>query len=109
MTAGAEEGSEVESINASIVVLVNGAESRESRVVIADFEVMLEGIKTTLQVNFLLDNVEERVLNVVREGVEATNTVRGAVEGHIAEEVVLARQEHLQVTIKKKKKVSFTL
>ena len=93
---GPEERAEVEGIDASIVVSVDAAIGGKRREIVADFELALQNVKTTHEVDLLLENVKEGALDVVRKRIEATDTVRGPVQGDIPQKVVSAGQEHLQ-------------
>ena len=49
-----------------------------------------------MQSKFLLENIKKSELNVAGEAVIAANVPRRAIEGDIAQEVVLAGQEKLK-------------
>jgi hypothetical protein len=98
VTARAEEWSKVVGINATIVVFVDGAVGSQGRVVVAGLELTLEDIKTALEVDLLLDNVEESGLDVTSQVVKSTDAASGAVDCDVPEQVVLAREEHLEET-----------
>ena len=49
-----------------------------------------------MQSKFLLENIEKSELNVAGEAVVAANVPRRAIEGDVAQEVVLAGQEKLE-------------
>lgn len=57
---------------------------------------MLQDFKAALQIDFLLNYVEEGVLNVVREDIETTDTAGGAIEGDVSEAVVFTGKQHLE-------------
>jgi len=85
-------------INATIVVFVDGAVGSQGRVVVAGLELTLEDIKTALEVDLLLDNVEESGLDVTSQVVKSTDAASGTVDCDVPEQVVLAREEHLEET-----------
>ncbi len=91
-----KEGAKVESIDPSIVVAIDAAVGGEGRKVVANLNLALQDVKTTHQVDLLLENVEEGALDIVRQAIEAADTVRGAVEGDVSEQVVRAGQKHLK-------------
>jgi hypothetical protein len=101
----AEERAEVVGVDTTIVVLIDGAVSGKSGVVVAALELTLEDIEAALEVDLLLDHVEERALNVASEAIEAANAASGAVDSNVPEQVVLAGEEHLEET--KFSRVSF--
>lgn len=98
VAAGSEEGSKVEGVDSSVVVPVNGSVGRKRGVVVSGLEVSLEDIESSGEVKFLLDDVAEGVLDVVGQRVVASASESGAIKGHVPEEVVLTRKEHLEET-----------
>lgn len=98
----AEEGTEVEGVDTSIVVAVDAAVGGERAEVVAGLELALEDVEAAHQVDLLLKDVEESALDVVGERVEAADAERGAVQGDVPEQVVGAREQHLEEAIKNK-------
>ena len=102
MTTVAEEGSEVESVDSSVVVTIDTAVSSKGREVVSGLEFALEEIKSTGEVDFLLEDVEDGSLDIVRERVEAANAEGRSVKSDVSQEVVSAGKEHLKEAIAKK-------
>jgi len=102
VTTVAEEGSEVESVDSSVVVTIDTAVSSKGREVVSGLEFALEEIKSTGEVDFLLEDVEDGSLDIVRERVEAANAEGRSVESDVSQEVVSAGKEHLKEAIAKK-------
>ena len=100
VAAGSEEGTKVEGVDSSVVVAVDASVGGKGREVVPDLELALEDVKAAHEVNLLLEDVEDSALNIVRKAIEAANTEGGTVQGDVAEEVVSARQEHLQEAIR---------
>ena len=99
MATGSEEGAEVEGVDSSVVVAVDAAVGSERREIVADLKLSLEDIESAHQIDLLLEDVEDGTLNVVGEGVEATNAEGWAVKGDVSQEVVSAGKEHLEEAI----------
>ena len=106
VAAGSEEGTKVEGVDSSVVVAVDASVGGKGREVVPDLELALEDVKAAHEVNLLLEDVEDSALNIVRKAIEAANTEGGTVQGDVAEEVVSARQEHLQEAIRQGAQVS---
>jgi len=104
-----EEGSEVESVDSSVVVTIDAAVSGEGREVVSHLELTLEDVKTTGEVDFLLEDVEEGSLDIVRERVETANAEGRSVKSDVSQEVVSAGEEHLEEAIAKKKSISIRM
>ena len=51
--------------------------------------------KTTCKVNLFFDNSYQTQLNIMREMIEAANTVSWAIKCDVPEEVVFARKQNL--------------
>lgn len=102
MTTVAEEGSEVESVDSSVVVTIDTAVSSKGREVVSGLEFALEEIKSTGEVDFLLEDVEDGSLDIVRERVEAANAEGRSVESDVSQEVVSAGKEHLEEVLERK-------
>ena len=102
MTTVAEEGSEVESVDSSVVVTIDTAVSSKGREVVSGLEFALEEIKSAGKVDFLLEDVEDGSLDIVRERVEAANAEGRSVKSDVSQEVVSAGKEHLKEAIAKK-------
>ena len=98
MTLSLEEVSEVIGVNASRVVFVDGSEGGHGRVVKSEFEATLQGIESTLQVDFLLNDLTEGSLNVVSKAVESSDIVGTAVKSDISQVVISAWKNELQET-----------
>ena len=76
---GSEEGAKVEGVDPTVVVAVNAAVGGEGAEVVADLELALQDVQTTLQVDLLLEDVEQGALDVVGKAVEAANAEGGSV------------------------------
>ena len=96
VTTGPQEGSEVECVDSTIVVLVNTTIGRQRGVVVAHLKLTLKDVKTTLQVDLLLKDVHHSPLDIEGEAVEATDAVRRSIECDIPQQVVRAGKQHLQ-------------
>lgn len=57
---------------------------------------MLQNFKAALQVDFLLNDVEKCVLNIVGEDIETTDTAGGAVKCNVSQNVVFAGKQKLE-------------
>jgi len=97
VTTGTKEGTQVASVNISIVVLVDRSVSRKSGVVESDFEFASQAVASTGEIDFLLQNLNSCRLNITRQRVESGNSAAvRSVQGNATEQVVLARQKKLQ-------------
>jgi len=91
----AEERSQVAHGDKAVRVLVNRVEGVVRRVVMSGLQLVLEVLHVVLQGELLLEDRENRVLDVTRQVVEAAAAHCVPVERDVAEAVVLARQQHL--------------
>ena len=73
VAAAAEEGAQIEGVDTSIVVLVDRSVGSVGREIVADFEITLEDVQSSLEVDFLLEDVKEGQLDVAGEAVVAAN------------------------------------
>jgi len=96
VAGGAEEGTEVEGVNTAIVVFVDGAVGGEGGVVVSNLKVAFEDVKTSLEINLLLEDIDERSLDVPREVVVASNTEGGAVQSQVSQQIIFAGKKHLE-------------
>jgi hypothetical protein len=85
VSGGAKESAEVESINTSIVVFIDGAVGSHAGVVIATLKLALESFTATLEVDLLFDHIKESWLDIASEGVKTTDAGSGAVNCHVPE------------------------
>ena len=100
MALSLKEVSKVVGVDAARVISVDGSEGGHSRVVKSEFKAALQGVQSTLQVDFLLDDLTEACLNVEWKAIIASDIVGTAVEGNISQEVVSAWKDELQETMK---------
>ena len=98
----AQEGAEVKSVDAAVVVAVDAAVCGERGEVVASLELALEDVESAHQVNLFLEDIEEGTLDVVRERVEAADAERGTVQSDVPEQVVSAWKQHLEEAIQNK-------
>ena len=96
MADGSEEGAKVESVDSAIVVAVNAAVGSKGAEVVAGLKLALQDVKTALQVDLLLEDIEQGALNVVGKAVEAAHAEGRSVQSDVSEQVVRAGKEHLQ-------------
>ena len=57
---------------------------------------MLQNFKAALQVDFLLNDVEKCVFNIVGEDIETTDTAGGEVKCNVSQNVVFAGKQKLE-------------
>jgi len=102
VATAAEEGAQVEGVDVAIVVLVHGSVRSVSTEVVAHFEISLQDVLSSLQRDFLLDDVENGELDISWETIVAANAAGRTIKGDVPEDVVLTWEEHLQETIGRK-------
>ena len=95
MALALEEASQIESVDAAIIILVNRSEGSQWRVVVPEFEASLQGIQSTLQIDFLLNDLNNHSLNIEGEAIEPTHESSSAIESTVPQEVVSAWKEEL--------------
>jgi hypothetical protein len=95
-----QEGAQVASRDEAALMTLNRVESLVQVVVAAGQQFVLELLDLALKANFLLNNCQERVLDVVRQVVETATAHSMSIQGDVAQAVILAGQEHLQETKK---------
>ena len=100
MSLSLEESSKVVGVNASRVVSIDGSEGGHWSVVKSEFKAALKSVQSTLQVDFLLNDLTEACLNVEGKAIIASDIVGTAVEGNISQEVVSAWKDKLQEAMK---------
>ena len=85
-----KECSQVQSVDSSIIVAIDGTIGSEGRVVISHFELTLQDVETTHQVDLFLEDIGDGALDIQGKAVKAANTMGWAVKGDVSEEVVSA-------------------
>jgi len=90
-----EEGTNVDGVDSTTVVSVDGSEGSEGRVVVLELHVSLEALESSLKVDLLLDDRGQGEFDVSRKVVVSSNSHGIPVEGNISKVVVLARKNHL--------------
>jgi hypothetical protein len=96
VAASTEETSKIKRVYATIVVFVDGAIGCEEVVVVSDFQVAFEDVKTSLEGDLRFENCDNSMLNVVSEAIVAANSHGWTVQRDVSEQVVFARKQHLQ-------------
>ena len=96
-----EESSQVVSVDSSVVVSVDRSVGSKRSEVVSNFKVSLEGVESSLEINFSLNDLNHSQFNVSGEVLVSAYSVRWSVESDVSKEVVFAWQNHLQVTIGK--------
>jgi hypothetical protein len=96
VATASQEGTKVEGADATIVVLVNRAVRSVSREVISTLQIALEDVKSALKADFLLEDVQQGLLDVEWEAVVAANISGRSVKSDIAQQIVFTRQKELE-------------
>lgn len=91
----AEEGAQVHSVNRATIVLVDRSEGRQRRVIVLHLQLTLQDLDTASKVNFFFHDRSHRELDIPWQAVEPADPSARSVQGHISQDVVLARKEHL--------------
>ena len=95
MSVLSEERANVDGVDSSTVVSINGSEGSEGRVVILDLELSLEGLESSLEIDLFLDDRSQSKLDVSGEVVVSSNSDSISVHCNVSEEVVLTGEHHL--------------
>ena len=110
MTLGSEEITNVNGIKDSgSGKSFNGIESSVSRVAGGVSEISLEGLKSSLKSNLLLDDIAHSGLNVSWEDLVGEHSWGNSHGGSVSEVVILAWEEHLDELIESESLVSITI
>lgn len=96
MALSLEEASKVVCVDAARVVSVDGSEGGHWTVIESEFKAALEGIKSALQVDLLLDDLAEGGLNVEWKAVVSANVVGTTIKSNVSQVVVSAWEDKLE-------------
>lgn len=102
VTLLSQESTEVYSINRATVVLVNRSEGSKRREVILNLKFSLQHFQPAGEVDFFLHDRCHGQLNVPWQTVEPPYPPARSVQRDISQDVVLARQEHLDKLLVRK-------
>lgn len=106
MTILSQEGTKINGGNDSRVVSIEGSEGSKWRVVVLKTAFSLAGLKSSLKIDFLFDNVCESEFDISWKGFVSRNSSRWSIEGHISKEVILTWQEHLKELLERESSVT---
>ena len=96
MSILSEERTNVDLVDSSAVVSIDRSVSSVWGVVVLDLEFSLEGLKSSLEIDLLLDDSSKGKFDVSWEEVESSNMSGWSVEGSVSEVVVFAWQGNLE-------------
>lgn len=96
-----QESAQIAGRDEAASVTFDRMESSVEIVVAASQQFVLKLFNLTLKANFLLNNSQESMLDVVGQVVKTATAHSMSIQSDVAQAVVLAREEHLQKATKK--------
>lgn len=109
MTVLSEEGTNVDLVASSTVVSVDRSEGSVWGVVVLDFEFSLKRLESSLEVDFLFDNLSESKFDVSWELVVSSNMSGWSVEGSVSKVVIFAWENNLEELLEGESLVSVAI
>lgn len=109
MSVLSEEGTNVDLVNSSTVVSVNRPEGSVWGVVILNLKFSLQGLKSSLKVDLLLDDIGKSEFDVSWKIVVPAHVSGWAVQSSVSQVVVLAWKHHLEELLEVKSLVAIAV
>jgi len=66
MACGSEESTEIELVDEAVTELINGSEGSERAPIVTRFKITFQSVKSTLEINFLLNDLYDALFDWVR-------------------------------------------
>ena len=98
MACVSEESAEIELVDEAISEPINCSEGSKWAPIVTIFEITLQSVKSTHEVDFLLNDLSNALFDWVRQAAVATDMERWAIQGHVSEVVIRAWQQELLET-----------